>query len=250
MTIFELNIFGFTLAPTYYWLMYAISFLIWYFIFSKRKIYIKDEIDSLFIYIFLWVVLGWRIWYILFYNLPYYLENPISMLNVTEWWMSFHGWVIGVILAMIFFAKNKKTSFLKLADELTTVLPIWLFFWRIWNYINKELLWFENYYWIFAVKIWEKSFFPSPLLEAFLEWLILFLILNFAYKSKKFKTWQIATLFLIFYAIFRIFVEIFFRQPDVQIWYIGWFITMWTILTLPMLILWIIIFFILRKNEN
>ena len=150
MTIFELNIFGLTLAPTYYWLMYAISFLIWYFIFSKRKIYIKDEIDSLFIYIFLWVVLGWRIWYILFYNLPYYLENPISMLNVTEWWMSFHGWVIGVILAMIFFARNKKTSFLKLADELTTVLPIWLFFWRIWNYINLRKKFFPfSFTWSF-----------------------------------------------------------------------------------------------------
>lgn len=251
MTIFEIQIFWVTIAPTFYWLMYAISFLLWYHIFLKRQIYTKDQLDSLFIYIFLWVVLGWRLWYVFFYNFSSYLENPIKIIAwITEWWMSFHGWVIWVILAMFLFSKSKKVSFLKLSDEIITVLPIWLFFWRIWNYLNKELLWFENYFWLFAVKIWEKSYFPSPLLEAFLEWIILFFIVNFAYRSKKFKSWQVATLFLIFYAIFRIFVEIFFRTPDAHIGYIWWFLTMWTILTFPMFIFWIILYFILWKNEK
>lgn len=249
MTIFELEIFWFTLAPTYYWLMYAISFMIGYIIFTKRKIYTKEQNDALFIYIFLGVLLWWRLWYVLFYNFSYYLQNPFSILNLSEWWMSFHWGVIWVIVAMFLFSKFQKTSFKILADEIITVLPIWLFFWRIWNYINKELLWFENYFWPFAVKIWEKSYFPSPLLEAFLEWIILFLILNFAYKSKKFKPGQIASLFLIFYAIFRIFVEIFFRTPDSHIWYIWWFFTMWTILSLPMLFSWIIIFIYLNFKK-
>lgn len=250
MTIFEIQLFWITIAPTYYWLMYAISFMIWYFIFIKRKIYTKEQIESLFIYIFIWVLLGWRLGYVLFYNFPFYLKNPLSIINVTEWWMSFHGWVIWVILAMILFSRIQKVNFRQLADEIITVLPIWLFFGRIWNYLNKELLWYENYFWPLAVKIWDKSYFPSPLLEAFLEGFILFLIVNFAYKSKKFKLWQVATLFLIFYWIFRIFVEIFFRTPDAHIWYIWWFITMWTILTLPMIIFGLIIFFILRKYEK
>lgn len=250
MSIFEINIFWINIAPTYYWAMYAISFITWYFIFIKRWVYTKEKIESLFVYIFLWVLLWGRLWYVFFYNFSYYLSNPLSIFNITEWWMSFHWWVIWVIFSMFLFSKIKKESFLKLSDEITSVLPIWLFFGRIWNYLNKELLWYQWYNWWFAVSVWDKTYFPSPLLEAFLEWFILYLILFFAYRSKKFKNWQIACLFLIFYAIFRIFVELFFRQPDSHIGYIWGFITMWTILTLPMLVFWIIIFFILRKYEK
>ena len=171
MTIFELNIFWVHIAPTYYWLMYAIGFLIWYYIILKRWVLSSQKVESLFIYIFLWVVLWGRLWYVLFYNLDYYLQNPVSILYFMEWWMSFHWGVLWVILAMILFSKVQKESFLKVADEVTSVLPIWLFFWRIWNYLNKELLWFLGYNWPLAVKIWENSYFPSPLLEEFLGFL-------------------------------------------------------------------------------
>ena len=250
MTIFELNIFWVHIAPTYYWLMYAIGFLIWYYIILKRWVLSSQKVESLFIYIFLWVVLWGRLWYVLFYNLDYYLQNPVSILYFMEWWLSFHWGVLWVILAMILFSKVQKESFLKVADEVTSVLPIWLFFWRIWNYLNKELLWFSGYNWPLAVKIWENSYFPSPLLEAFLEWIVLYLILFFFYKSKNTRLGQTASLFLVFYGIFRIFVELFFRTPDPQIWYIFWFLTMWIILTLPMVIFGLILFFIFRKNAK
>ena len=151
--------------------------------------------------------------------------------------MSFHGWVIWVILAMWYFSRRYRFSFLKLTDEITTVLPIWLWLGRIWNYLNSELLWFSNYNWPLAVYkdwIW---YFPSPLLECFLEWILLFIILNIVYKYKKFD-WQIAALFLILYGSFRIFVEIFFRTPDANIWYIFWVLTMWEILSIPMILIW------------
>ena len=198
MTIFELNIFWVHIAPTYYWLMYAIGFLIWYYIILKRWVLSSQKVESLFIYIFLWVVLWGRLWYVLFYNLDYYLQNPVSILYFMEWWMSFHWGVLWVILAMILFSKVQKESFLKVADEV----------------------------------------------------IVLYLILFFFYKSKNTRLGQTASLFLVFYGIFRIFVELFFRTPDPQIWYIFWFLTMWIILTLPMVIFGLILFFIFRKNAK
>ncbi len=236
--------------------------------------------DDLLLYIFLWVILWWRLGYILFYDLSFYIDNPANLIKIWEWWMSFHGWVIWVVLAMYFFAKKyKKTilnnklelnpqtskAFLKLTDEVCRSLPVWLWLWRLWNYLNKELLWYSPYDWPFAVYINSVWYFPSPLLEAILEWVVLFLILAYFYKKKNIELvesnssslkyskifplqdGQVASLFLVFYAIFRIFVEVFFRMPDAHIWYIFWFFIMWEILTLPMLIAWIYYFVKLRK---
>ncbi len=249
MTIFEITLFGIKIAPTYYWLMYAISFLIWYFILEKRKVIEKKYLEDIFLYIFLWVVLWGRLGYILFYNLSNYISNPIDIFKVWEWWMSFHGWVIWVIIAMLLFSKRKKLSFLIIADQITLVLPIWLWLGRIWNYLNKELLWFSDYNWLFAVSKDWVWYFPSPLLESFLEWLVLFTILNLLYIKWILKKWQIASLFLILYSVFRLFTEIFFRQPDVQIWYIFWYFTMWEILSLPMFIIWLILFIRFRNEK-
>ena len=251
MQIFDITFFWIHIVPSYYWLMYAIWFFGWYLIIKKRNISNKKNkvgflnlnlLDDLLFYIFFWVILWWRLWYVLFYNFTYYTNNLLEILKIWEWWMSFHGWVIWVILAMIIFSRKNKLNFYKLADEVTAILPIWLWFGRIWNYLNKELLWFSNYYWPFSVN-WR---FPSPLIEALLEWLVLYIILNYIYKKKKFD-WQIASLFLIFYWIFRIFVEVFFRSPDSNIWYIYWYFTMWEILTLPMIVFWIYYYY---KTKN
>jgi len=206
--------------------------------------------DSLLFYIFFWVVIGWRLWYVIFYNFSNFISNPIDILKVWEWWMSFHGWVIWVLLAMFLFSKRHKVSFLSIADQITLVLPIWLWFWRLWNYLNKELLGFWEYYWPLAIETNLWSFFPSPLLELALEWILLFIILNFVYKNNKLKKWQIASLFLILYWIFRIFVEIFFRQPDAFIWYIWNYFTLWEIYSLPMVIIWIYLYIKLEKQKK
>lgn len=254
MTIFDITLFWVRFAPSYYWLMYAIGFLVGYYIIKMRwKISPTSILEDLFFYIFLWVILWWRLWYVIFYDFFYYINNPLQILKIWEWWMSFHWWVIWVIIAMILFARKFKISFLWLADQITLVLPIWLWLWRIWNYLNKELLWYWWYDWFFAVyKDW-VWYFPSPLLEAILEWFVLFFVLNIIYyiDSKKnfLYKWQIACLFLVFYWFFRIFVEVFFRQPDTQIWYIFWVFTMWEILSFPMILIWIIIYFILKYKK-
>lgn len=247
MTIFDITLFWIHIAPSYYWLMYALWFIIWYYIIKKRWIIWKKYLDDLFTYVFLGVVLWWRIGYIMFYNFSYYINNPLEILKVWEWWMSFHWWLIGVVIALIIFSKVKKINLWKLADEVAAVLPIWLWLGRIWNYLNKELLWYSPYNWFLAVEKNWVSYFPSPLLESFLEGFVLFIILYFVYKKRKFY-WQIVVLFLIFYWIFRIFVEAFFRIPDEQIWFIMWYFTMWEILSFPMILVWIFIYFKNRKN--
>lgn len=249
MTIFEITLFNITIAPTYYWLMYALSFIVWYYVLYKRDIISRDKLDDLFLYIFLWVVLWGRFWYIVFYDFSSYISNPLDIIKVWEWWMSFHGWVLWVVTSMILFAKKYKIDFLKLADQITLVLPIWLWLGRIWNYLNKELLGYSGYDWFLAVYVNNVWYFPSPLLEAFLEWFVLFLILNYLYIKKILKKWQIASLFLVFYAIFRIFVEVFFRQPDAHIGYIFWVFTMGQLLTIPMLIVWIILFLRFKNDK-
>lgn len=255
MTIFDITLFWIHIAPSYYWLMYAIGFIWWYLIIKNSKLsshFKKDTrwewIDNLLFYIFLWVILWWRFWYILFYDLSHYLDNSIEVLKIWKWWMSFHWWVIWVIIAMILYWKKNKISFYEIADQVTRILPIWLWAGRVWNYLNKELLWYK-YDWFLAVEKNWISYFPSPLIEFLLEWIVLYYILNYFYK-KKLRHWQLASLFLIFYWIFRIVVEIFFRTPDSQIWYILWFLTMWTILSLPMIIAWIWFYIKLWKSKQ
>jgi phosphatidylglycerol:prolipoprotein diacylglycerol transferase len=237
MTIFEIKLFWLTIAPSYYWLMYALGFIFGYLIIKKRWIISEKYLDDLLLYIFVWVVFWWRLGYVLFYNFWEYLQSPINIFKIWEWWMSFHGWVIWVLLAMALFYKNYNFPFRKLADQITLILPIWLWLGRIWNYLNQELLWYSPYNGPFAVvKNW-VSYFPSPLLEALLEGVLLFIILNLVYQKKKNITpWFISALFLVFYSIFRIFVEIFFRQPDANIGYIFGYFTMWEILSLPMFV--------------
>jgi phosphatidylglycerol:prolipoprotein diacylglycerol transferase len=248
MTIFELNIFGLTIAPTYYGLMYALWFIIWYFIIHKRGYITWDKLDNLLFYIFLGVILWWRIGYTMFYNFSYYINNLPDIFKIWEWWMSFHWWTIWVIIALIIYAKRNKINIWRLGDEVTAIIPIGLWFWRIWNYLNKELLWYSPYNWPFFIEKGWINYFPSPLLESALEWVVLFIILWLVYTKRKFY-WQVAAIFLIFYWIFRIFVEMFFRTPDVQIGYIMWYFTMWEILSLPMIIAWVWIYIVKRNSK-
>lgn len=243
MTLFSFDIFWIQLNASFYWLMYFLSFLFWYLILYYRKVFSKDMLDDLLFFIFLGVIIWGRLWYVFFYNPFYFIFSPLDILKVWEWWMSFHWGLLWVIIALFIFSWRNKFSFLKLADELALIVPIGLAFWRLGNYMNQELLGFSPYYWPLAININWVWYFPSTLLELLFEWIILFIILNFLYfKNKNLKTGQIGALFLILYWIFRLFIEIFFREPDSHIWYILWYFTMWEILSLPMIIIWLYYF--------
>ena len=243
--IFEISIFGLTIWPSYYGLMYALAFLYWFWIIWKIRKYSNSERESLFLYLFLGVIFWWRIGYTIFYSFNWFVSDPMTLFRVWEGGMSFHWGLIGFILASFLFSKKYKKSFLWLMDDLALIVPVGLFLWRIGNYINKELLWFP-YEWFLAVQTAAWSFFPSPLLEAFLEGIIIFVLLNYIH-TRKFpgKMWA---LFLIYYGIFRLFIELFIRTPDIQIWYYFWFITQWSLLSIPMILVGLYLYYFLFKK--
>ena len=164
--------------------------------------------------------------------------------------MSFHGALIGIIVGTYLFSFKKKLSTLALLDVVACVAPIGIFFGRIANFINGELVGKTtnlSYGVIFpAIDMLPRH--PSQLYEAFLEGIILFLILNTFISKKNYKTGSCSYLFLITYGFFRIISE-FFREPDVQVGYLFNLISMGTILSFAMILAGIILFTFVKKNE-
>ena len=157
--------------------------------------------------------------------------------------MSFHGALIGVILGTYFFSLKKGTDVFTLLDVIACVSPIGIFFGRIANFINGELVGkTTDVHWgIIFPQIDNFARHPSQLYEAFLEGLILFAILNFILLKKYYRIGTCSYLFLILYGCFRIIAE-FFREPDKQVGYLFNLLSMGTMLSIFMIIAGIIIF--------
>jgi len=243
----------FSIEIRWYSLAYILGILIgWY---LSKKIFIKnDEINRKFDdyigYIIIGIILGGRLGYVLFYNLNYYSNNILDILKIWEGGMSFHGGLIGVIIASILFTKKNNDDVFKYLDIVALVAPIGILFGRIANFINSELYGHESSVpWaVQFIKIDNLYRHPSQLYEAFLEGFILFLILLIFWKKKYLeKTGIISALFLIIYSIFRFIVE-FFRVPDEQIGYFIFNLTMGQIISLIFFIFGLFLFLI--KNEN
>ncbi|MDD5377304.1 MAG: prolipoprotein diacylglyceryl transferase [Candidatus Gracilibacteria bacterium] len=248
MAIFSITLFGIHIAPTWYGLMYALGFLAGYILIQRREILSDTELESLLFFVFLGVLLGGRLGYVLFYNFPYYLSHPLEILQTWKGGMSFHGGVIGVIIAMLLFALMYKKSFLIIADNVTSILPIGLGLGRIGNYLNGELLGFSPYTGPLAVIKDRVSYFPSPLLEALLEGVVLFSILYLLMKKNRFPG-KIATSFLIWYGVFRFCIE-FVRTPDAGLGYLAFGLTMGQILSIPMIAIGTILYFFFKKHAK
>lgn len=215
---------------------------------KKTGRYLEKERESLFLYIFAWVIIWGRLGYVLFYNLSSYLSQPLDILRVWDGGMSFHGWLVWVIVALYVFSKLHKIRFLDLSDDIALIIPVGLFFGRIGNYLNKELLWFP-YTWPLAVSTPQWSFFPSPLLEALLEWIVIFVILHLVVKKQQFSG-QLGSLFLILYGLFRTGIELFVRIPDPQIGYYFWFFTQGSFLSIPMIVIWVFLYIYLKNTHG
>lgn len=245
MTIFTLHLGWFTLAPTWYWFMYALSFLIGLFLF--RKEFSEKETDTLFFATVLGVILGGRVGYVLFYNVGYFISNPLEIFMPWKGGMSFHGWALGVIVAWLIAARKIHKPFLIIVDKLVWIIPIGLFFGRIGNYINGELFWVPGYIGLFSRMVNGIPYFPTPLLESFLEGIILFLILLWKRNHIRYPG-QLGVWFLGGYGIMRFIAE-FFRTPDIQIGYLyGNWMTLGHIFSLIMILTAGILGLILRKR--
>ena len=219
--------------------------------FQKTHNEISKKFDDLIAYLIFAIIIGGRAGYVIFYNFEFYFFNPIDILKIWEGGMSFHGALIGIIAATYFFSKKKNLSPLLLLDVIACVAPIGIFFGRIANFINGELVGkITSVSWsVIFPSVDMNPRHPSQIYEAIFEGLILFIILNIIINKKNYLTGTCSYLFLIFYGIFRIFSELF-REPDIQIGYIFNFITMGMILSLFMILSGIALYKFTKKNEN
>ncbi len=207
------------------------------------------EFDDLITYLIFSIIIGGRLGYIIFYNLGYYLAYPFDIIKVWEGGMSFHGALLGIIVSTYLFAKKKNIPTFFLLDTIACVSPIGIFFGRLANFINGELVGkITNVSWaVIFPAIDDLPRHPSQLYEAALEGAVLFLILNILIFRQRYKIGTCSYLFLIYYGIFRIISE-FFRQPDPQIGYLFNLFSMGTLLSLLMIITGFVIFNFLQKK--
>lgn len=230
------------LAFRWYGLMYAVSFIAAIFIIRTTSIrkglkITKEEISDMMLYVAIGVILGGRLGYVLFYNPGFYFENPSKIFAVWEGGMSFHGGLIGVLIAGTLFCKQYRYSFYELADISAPAVPVGLGLGRIGNFINGEL------YGRATDVPWCMVFpgggdvcrHPSQLYQALLEGPVLFLILwTLSYRNPP-RGGTFWTFFL-FYGLFR-FVAEFFREPDPQLGFILGPLSMGQLLSFPMFLL-------------
>lgn len=182
-----------------------------------------DDNSSLITYLLFGVIVGGRLGYMLFYDFGNFVSNPLSLFQIWKGGMASHGGFIGVVLAMLFFARAKKVSFWKIADIVTTACTPGIFFGRLANFVNGEL-WgkVSDVPW---AMIFPRSAaagtaveniaarHPSQLYEAFAEGLLIFAFLQWRFWRGNLPKGRIAGEFLSLYAVVRIVCEIF-REPD------------------------------------
>lgn len=231
-----------TLQIRWYGIMYLVGFAAcWLFARMRTKNLAgwqtTDKINDLLFYIALGVILGGRLGYMLFYALPDWLASPSQLFKIWQGGMSFHGGLIGVMVAIAYFAHRYHTRFLAIGDIVAPTVPLAIITVRLGNFINGEL-------WGRVTDMpWAMIFphagplprHPSPLYAVILEGVLLFTLLAI-YSKKPRKIGAVSGMFLLGYGCIRIFEE-FFRQPDPQYGYLafGW-LTMGQLLCVPMIL--------------
>ena len=241
----------FSLEIRWYSLSYIFG-IIFGWLYCKKLIIKNDKLkeifDDLIFYLIIGIIVGGRLGYILFYNLNYYISNFSEIIMIWKGGMSFHGALVGIIVTVILFSKKHKINVFIFLDLIAISAPIGIFFGRIANFINGELVGkVTNVYWgVIFPNVDSISRHPSQLYEAFLEGIVLFFIMNLILFKKNYKTGTCSYMFLIIYGIFRIFSE-FFREPDSQIGFIFGSLSMGMLLSLFMIFAGSILY--LKKND-
>ncbi|MGI9230005.1 MAG: prolipoprotein diacylglyceryl transferase [Gammaproteobacteria bacterium] len=197
-----------------------------------------QQVSDLIFYCTIGLLLGGRLGSVLFYHLPYYLANPLDVFKIWQGGMSFHGGLLGVLVALWYFSRRERKAFLTVADYLVPVGPLGLFCGRIGNFINAEL-------WGRPTDLpWGMVFpnagplarHPSQLYEALLEGVVLFVLLWW-FSGRPRPHGAVSGLFLLGYGVFRFLVE-FVREPDSHLSVLlgGW-MTRGQLLSVPMILI-------------
>ncbi len=255
------SVFG--LDVRWYALAYVAAFIIGYFMFrylmrrpDAQITLSRRQLDDLLTAVIFGVIIGGRLGYVLLYNLPFFLAHPLEIFAVWHGGMSFHGGLIGVIAAVLLFARHQTrrgdlsgTTYdagFRILDILAVVTPIGLFFGRIANFINMEVMgrptdvpWAV----VFAGQT-NIPRHPSPLYEAATEGILLFIIMYCLYRFTNLRRYPgaLGGMLGMLYAVFRILCEQF-RAPDIQIGFLtSWGLTMGQLLSALMFIAGAIIF--------
>ena len=243
----------FSLSIRWYSLSYIFGLILGW-IYCK-KILIKDPIilklfEDYLSFLIIGIIVGGRIGYVIFYNLPYFISNPLEILMIWNGGMSFHGGMLGVIISSYIFSKKNNQNIFIFLDLVAITSPVGIFLGRVSNFINGELVGkLTNSNWGVLFPTYDdKLRHPSQLYEAFLEGIILFILMNFIFFIKNYKVGTCSYMFLIIYGCFRISSE-FFREPDIQIGYLFGNISMGMFLSAIMIIIGLIIYF-KRNNET
>lgn len=225
----------------WYGVMYLVAFALAYWLAHRAAAkpgsgWSSEQVSDLLFYGFLGVILGGRLGYILFYNFEQVLHQPSYLFKIWEGGMSFHGGLIGVLLAMALFARKYQKSYLALGDFVAPLVPLGLAAGRIGNFINGEL-------WGRPTDVpWAMVFpsggaigrHPSQLYHVVLEGLLLFLLLILVRRLQP-ATGVVGGVFLAGYGIARFTVE-FFREPDAHLGVLSLGMTMGQWLCIPMIL--------------
>lgn len=197
-----------------------------------------QQLDDFLTYAVAGVLLGGRLGFVIFYQPDYYIAHPLHVLYLWKGGMSFHGGLVGIILAILLFARNNRLDPFRMGDLIAAAGPIGLFFGRIANFVNGELwgrVTTHPFGMIFPNAPTPEPRHPSQLYEAGLEGLLLFTLLWYlAWRTDALKhPGRIGGIFLLGYAISRFSVE-FVREPDAQLGFLFGGATMGQLLCLPM----------------
>jgi phosphatidylglycerol:prolipoprotein diacylglycerol transferase len=226
------------LAVRWYGLMYIIGFVGGWWVLKRRVQrlaldWTDEQVSDLVFWVALGVVLGGRTGYILFYNFAAFRADPLLLLRVWEGGMSFHGGLLGVVLAMLWYGREAQRRFWELMDFVAPAVPIGLGAGRLGNFINGEL-WGKATDLPWAFYFDGAARHPTQLYELALEGVTLFLALNW-YARKPRPTMAVSGLFALLYGSFRSVVELW-RMPDAHIGYLyGDWLTEGMLLSLPLM---------------
>ena len=240
---------GHVLGPLqihWYGVMYGIGFILAYFIVKaqvrRRGLPLNDnELADFIMYLIMGVILGGRTGYVLFYNLQDYIAHPAEIFAVWHGGMSFHGGLVGTLIAGYWFCRTHKLKFLEMADIVIVAVPLGLGLGRLGNFINGEL-WGRptNVPWamVFPLDPTHLPRHPSQLYEFACEGVLLFLVLFFMSRKRPRHGVLLGT-FLIGYGLIRFTLE-FFRNPDPQLGYVLGPFSMGQLLSVPMVLIGIV----------